>query len=79
VSWRDQARCRGMDGETFFPLPLDHETREAALSVCGACPVTRQCGEFAESHHTTAGIFGRRDWGLEPWRPQRADAGVVAS
>jgi WhiB family transcriptional regulator, redox-sensing transcriptional regulator len=73
-SWWERAACREVDPEWFFPLPLDHETREAALSVCDTCPVTRQCTELAEIHQTSAGIFGGRDWGVEPWRPQRAEA-----
>jgi WhiB family redox-sensing transcriptional regulator len=73
MSWREKAQCRGHDPETWFPLPLDHETRAAAVSICGTCPVTRQCGELAEMHRSSSGIFAGRDWGLEPWRPDRVE------
>ncbi|WP_425595355.1 WhiB family transcriptional regulator [Pseudonocardia thermophila] len=46
-NWRDQAACRGVDPELFFPI---EETAAAcadqvaaAKAVCAMCPVRQQC------------------------------------
>ncbi|MFM8794415.1 MAG: WhiB family transcriptional regulator [Acidimicrobiales bacterium] len=53
-AWTSDARCRGLS-EIFFPpaaeRPQARERREAqAREVCGACPVLRDCRDFARRH-----------------------------
>jgi WhiB family transcriptional regulator, redox-sensing transcriptional regulator len=51
MSWRDQAACRSVDGEIFFPIG---ETGTAvrlqimqAKTLCRSCPVLDKCREWA--------------------------------
>lgn len=61
-SWRDKAACKGKDPELFFPPPVNpYTTREErrafderrlaaeaqAKAICGTCPVTRECYDWA--------------------------------
>jgi len=42
ADWMNDAACRGMDGELFFPIgnqPLDPE----AGAACQRCPVASEC------------------------------------
>jgi WhiB family redox-sensing transcriptional regulator len=57
VNWRDDAACRGMDTDAFFPVdPRDGGAY--AKSICARCPVAIECLDDAlsVSHHD--------DWGL---------------
>ena len=45
-SWFDNAACRGMDPEIFFPASGDAEGLRFALSICEACPVKQECLEI---------------------------------
>ena len=65
TGWRDDARCRGMDSDVFFPLGEKSGTQdrywvdvEAAKAVCAACPVAAQCLEFALRPELRGGEFG---------------------
>ena len=45
-SWWDDAACRDVDTEAFFPVKDDDErsyVKRAALSVCDRCPVREPC------------------------------------
>lgn len=61
TEWMDQAACRSHDPELFFPagnigkaLPKLRQ----ALSVCGQCPVRRDCLEFAFRTGQEYGVWG---------------------
>jgi hypothetical protein len=45
--WREQAACRGVDPELFFPAAESGPTRTAqvaaAKAVCAGCPVRQEC------------------------------------
>ncbi|MET8013486.1 WhiB family transcriptional regulator [Streptomyces sp. NPDC005271] len=81
TSWHTRGVCHGMNPEdadaTFFPLPRDHEAIAEAKELCAACPVRRDCLNFALENVLKEGIWGglteaeRRPWhdGL----PQRLD------
>jgi WhiB family transcriptional regulator, redox-sensing transcriptional regulator len=60
--WRDQARCRDMDGELFFPIGTKADPDQAqikeAKAVCARCRVQPNCLEFALATHTDGGIWG---------------------
>ena len=59
--WRVGAACRDLDANLFFPAG---ETGPAAIqisqakAICRACPVQRQCLDFALATHQDYGIWG---------------------
>jgi WhiB family redox-sensing transcriptional regulator len=57
-SWREFARCRGVDPEVFYPVSDDDEAAEEAKSICAACPVREPCLEFALSTREKNGVWG---------------------
>lgn len=60
--WRDQARCRSIDGDLFFPLghisEADKEQAKAAKQVCVGCPVRLDCLEWSIANGANWGIWG---------------------
>jgi WhiB family redox-sensing transcriptional regulator len=44
LEWMDDALCRQIDAELFFPLP--NETPHDALKACKLCPVQAECFAF---------------------------------
>src|SRR5438270_4777966 len=54
--WRDQAACRGLDVDAFFPDD-DAGTAEAK-AVCARCPVRTACLEFALAARQDDGVWG---------------------
>jgi WhiB family redox-sensing transcriptional regulator len=70
--WQDQAACRGMDTAAFFPEPGGTSAKqraamkfqvEAAVAVCGDCPVQRRCLQYAGATRSAWGIWGGRLFG----------------
>jgi WhiB family redox-sensing transcriptional regulator len=57
-SWREFARCRGVDPEVFYPVSDDDADAEEAKSICAACPVREPCLEFALSTREKNGVWG---------------------
>lgn len=59
--WRDQAACRGMDTNLFFPVGAAGagwvEISEAK-KVCSTCPVQAQCLRWAADVGVDYGIWG---------------------
>lgn len=53
--WRDQAACRGLDPELFFPS--SGQRIAEPLAVCRTCPVRTDCLEYALEHERN-GIWG---------------------
>ena len=49
--WFDEAACKGMDVNIFFPEPAHmggtDPLASRAKSVCARCPVSNECLEFA--------------------------------
>jgi WhiB family transcriptional regulator, redox-sensing transcriptional regulator len=60
-SWRDHALCRDTDPDLFFPVgttgqalvQIDHAKR-----VCGECPVTEACLDYALATNQDSGVWG---------------------
>lgn len=54
----DEARCRGMDPEFFFPER--GQSTAAAKAVCASCPVVVECLQEAldTPSHKDGGIWG---------------------
>jgi len=57
-TWRDQARCRGMDPQVFHPAEEDEAGADAAKAICERCPVREPCMEFAISTREKEGVWG---------------------
>jgi len=56
VSWREQAKCRGMDVNIFHPKKgKSYLVEEQIKNVCYACPVNEQCLEDALSEYLQIG------------------------
>jgi len=59
--WRDQAACRDMDPELFFPIgntgPALIQIGQAR-QVCAGCPVRTPCLEWALRSGQEAGVWG---------------------
>lgn len=60
-SWRQRARCRGVDPKLFFPSAEDDEALTAAKEICVPCPVRQLCLEHALSTREKLGIWGGAD------------------
>ena len=59
--WRDQAACRRLDPELFFPvstLGAALPQIEAAKRVCRSCPVRLVCLHWALQTGQDAGVWG---------------------
>ncbi len=56
MSWREQAACRTVEPDVFFPER--GESVAAAKRVCAGCPVRDECLEFAEETLQKFGVWG---------------------
>ena len=57
--WQEQANCRGMDTNIFFPeLGKSHLVMKTIKEVCGPCPVKEQCLELGMHHEVRVGFYG---------------------
>jgi WhiB family redox-sensing transcriptional regulator len=56
VRWREDAACRGVDTDVFFPA-TDEEAEEAK-AICASCPVRKECLEFALQTRQEDGVWG---------------------
>jgi WhiB family transcriptional regulator, redox-sensing transcriptional regulator len=62
LAWMDQAACKGMDTDRFFPDPGEGRKAAEAKAICADCQVQDRCTELAvrgaDSQDTDHGIFG---------------------
>ena len=63
-TWREQAACRGMCPDVFFPVAESRSQQEAAwakeraVQVCQACQVTDACLAYSLDNDETYGVWG---------------------
>ena len=57
-SWRQLARCRGVDPEVFYPVSDDEDAADEAKSICALCPVRETCLEYALTAREKEGVWG---------------------
>jgi WhiB family transcriptional regulator, redox-sensing transcriptional regulator len=60
-SWRSNSLCRDTDPDLFFPIGTTGHALtqiERAKEVCGECPVSVSCLEFALETNQDSGIWG---------------------
>lgn len=43
MTWRNDAACRGMDTNIFYPPPHNAEAVALAKGICATCPVSDDC------------------------------------
>lgn len=55
-SWRDSAKCKGVDVNVFYPVQGGNGT--IAKLICYGCSVRKQCAEFAINNSMRDGIYG---------------------
>jgi WhiB family redox-sensing transcriptional regulator len=55
-SWRQQAACRGLDPEIFYPV--SDEEADVAKEVCSECAVRQTCLEHALGARERDGVWG---------------------
>lgn len=63
-SWRDQAACRHVDANLFFPVGTTGtaiDSIAAAKAVCGSCPARDACLQFALETKQEDGVWGGTD------------------
>jgi WhiB family redox-sensing transcriptional regulator len=69
--WRENAACRGMDVDVFFPAEGDvdtvfpaEESAHAALeakAICANCPVADICLQYSLATNQADGVWGGLD------------------
>lgn len=60
--WVDDAACRTVDPELFWPETNDGRRAQEAQEVCMSCPVMDKCLDYAIDTNQNQGIWG----GLTP-------------
>lgn len=58
-SWRQDAACRDLDPNLFFPST--DEQAVPAKAVCESCPVREECLEYAIVTRQDDGVWGGLD------------------
>ena len=54
--WLEDAACKGMDTNLFFPDKPSIKDRKRIAEICDACPVQSQCRDYGE--HERYGFWG---------------------
>lgn len=57
-TWREQARCRGVDPQIFHPPEEDDAAALEAKAICEVCAVREPCLEYAISAREKEGVWG---------------------
>lgn len=57
-TWREQARCRGVDPQIFHPVEDDESAADPAKAVCELCSVREACLEYALAAREKDGVWG---------------------
>lgn len=57
TEWRDEAACKDIGGDVFFPDHGDRSGSQNAKAICHECPVSAACLEYALADSTLYGIW----------------------
>ena len=55
-AWRDNAACKGMDVNMFYPER--GKSPKEAVAVCAGCIVVKECLKYALDNNIKVGVFG---------------------
>ncbi len=62
LAWMDEAACKGMDTDRFFPETGEGRKASEAKAICAGCQVQEPCRELAvrgaDSQDSDHGVFG---------------------
>ena len=61
MDWRQEAACRDVDPEIFFPIGTHGPALvqvEQAKKICRRCPAVDECLQFALESGQDAGVWG---------------------
>lgn len=60
-AWKEFAGCKGKDVNLFFDYyEQSVQVQLEVDEICGACPVRKQCLEWAIAEGLEGGVFGRK-------------------
>lgn len=72
LEWQEDARCREVDPEVWFPEK--GQSSRPAKEICASCRVRVQCLEYALATNERYGVWGgKTDQERRQIRQQRAD------
>jgi WhiB family transcriptional regulator, redox-sensing transcriptional regulator len=58
-SWVEDAACKGMDVNLFFPeLGKSHISEKVVKPICNSCPVQQSCLNYALKNDLNNGYYG---------------------
>lgn len=73
--WREHALCKSMGTLFFFGEQgrgkerLRKKQKESAIAVCRACPVRKECFNFAKQNDERNGVWGGIDFSVNNKEP----------
>lgn len=59
--WREDAACRGVDVDVFFPVEESEESAFEAKAICESCPVADICLQYSMATNQAEGVWGGLD------------------
>jgi hypothetical protein len=57
-AWMDDAACRGVDPDLWYPDQGDWNSSRAAKRICRSCPVRLACLAYAVANGEAFGVWG---------------------
>ena len=60
--WMSSAACKDVGPDPFYVEAPHTHAGDEARAICEACPVRRQCLDYAIANHEPAGIWGGKTW-----------------
>ena len=58
LRWMDDALCREVDSDLFFPERDEGPSLRRAKAICRQCPVIQECLEWAVADPSLSGVLG---------------------
>lgn len=58
IDWQARGACLDEHPEVMFPEPHDSDGIDAAVAVCGRCPVRAECLAWAWETNQRFGVWG---------------------
>ena len=59
--WREDAACRGVDIDIFFPADETEEASGRAKAICADCTVADTCLQYSLATNQAEGVWGGLD------------------